>query len=53
MYVVGMFDVHLWMMEQCSVLTGVRMFVVTVGMLLVVGENLGRALCRVGGLCMT
>jgi hypothetical protein len=44
MYVAGMFDVRLRMMEQYSVLIGVGMSVATVGILLVVGENVGRAL---------
>jgi hypothetical protein len=44
MYIAGMFIVRLRMMEQCRELIGVGMSVATVGILLVVGENVGRAL---------
>jgi hypothetical protein len=43
-YVAGMFDVRHRMMEKCSVLIGVGMFIVTGSILLVVGENLGRTI---------
>jgi hypothetical protein len=47
MYVSEMFDVRFLMVERCSVLIGVGVSAVTVGILLIVGESLGRAvLCR-------